>query len=398
MTSQTQVHSGMRPVVAIIGKRNAGKSSLMNKLIGQDVSIVSEELGTTTDAVAKAYELIPVGPVTIYDTAGLDDEGSLGQLRVKAAQKIIERADAVIYVIGRDGLTNDIENSLRDLHLKGMRVIPVLNFADENVGDKYTAAVLQLYQGVRVSAKTGEGIDALRQRLAAIIQTVTQGQSMLPDFVTKKDVVVLVTPIDTETPKGRMIMPQVQATRELLDREAIVMTTQPETLDETLKALKNKPVLVITDSQAVKRVAEIVPDDVALTTFSILMARAKWNVHQVMEGINAVKHLQEGDKVLIAEACSHRVTCHDIGRTLIPNLLQKFTGLKLAFDFTAGQDFPEDVTAYKLIIHCGGCMINHKEIERRLKMCMDMNVPVTNYGMLISLTQGVYERVTDPIL
>lgn len=398
MMLQNQAHSGMRPVIALIGKRNAGKSSLMNQLIGQEVSIVSPELGTTTDAVGKAYELIPVGAVTIYDTAGLDDEGALGEKRVQAAQKIIERADVVIYVIGREGITSDVATTLRELHLKGTKFIPVLNFADEMVFDKSTTAALSLYQGISVSAKTGEGIDALRQRLVELIQTVEQGQSMIPDLVMAKDVVVLVTPIDTETPKGRMIMPQVQATRELLDRKAIVVTTQPETLQETLRSLKTKPILVITDSQAVKQVAEIVPEDIALTTFSILMARAKWNIHQVMEGIDALQWLRDGDKVLIAEGCSHRVTCHDIGRSLIPNLLQKFMGLKLDFDFTAGQDFPDDITAYKVVIHCGGCMLNQKEVERRLKICVAKKVPVTNYGMLISLAQGVYERVTEPVV
>ena len=225
MTTHTQPHSGMRPVNAIIGKRNAGKSSLLNKLVEQEVSIVSAKLGTTTDAVMKSYELIPAGPVSIYDTAGLDDEGNLGALRVKATQKIIERADVIVYVIGEDGLDGNIEEEIRAMHLKGVKVVPVANFADTRQKDKYLSAVLQLYQGVAVSAKTGEGIDILKAKLASMVLSLAQGQEMLANLVKPKDTVVLVAPIDSEAPKGRIIMPQVQALREVLDHHAIAVVT-----------------------------------------------------------------------------------------------------------------------------------------------------------------------------
>ena len=326
MTTVLQPHSGNRPVIAIIGDRNAGKSSLLNQLMAQEVSIVSETLGTTTDAVMKAYELIPAGAVTFYDTAGLDDEGTLGKKRIDATNKIIARADVVVYVIGQSGLNNKIESKLHELHLKGVKVVPVANFSDKVKGDKYLDAVLKLYGGVYVSAKTGAGIDVLKKRLAEAVLSLNTGKSMLPDFILAGDTVVLVTPIDEAAPKGRMIMPEVQALREVLDKRAIAVVCQPAELAATLKSQRKNPALVITDSQAIKVVSEIVPEKIPLTTFSVLMARAKWNLGQVAEGVKMVKKLKDGDKILIAEGCSHRVTCHDIGRSLIPSLLEKCTG------------------------------------------------------------------------
>ena len=398
MTSYNKTHSGNRPVIAIIGDRNAGKSSLLNQLMGQEVSIVSKTLGTTTDAVMKAYELIPAGAVTFYDTAGLDDEGELGKKRIDATNKIIARADVVVFVIGKSGLNNKIENKLHELHLKGIKVIPVANFSDSKKKDKYLDAVLKLYNGVYVSAKTGEGIENLKQLLTTTVLSLGSSKSMLPDFIKSGDTIVLVTPIDDAAPKGRMIMPEVQALREVLDKRATAVVCQPQELASTLKSLRKNPALVITDSQAIKVVSEIVPEKIPLTTFSVLMARAKWDLHQVAAGINMVKKLKAKDKVLIAEGCSHRVTCHDIGRTLIPSLLEKCTGKKFDYTYATGNDFPDNINTYKLVIHCGGCMLNQKEIERRLKLLSAEKVAVVNYGMLISFTQGVFERVTDPVL
>lgn len=398
MTSYNKPHSGNRPVIAIIGDRNAGKSSLLNQLMGQDISIVSKTLGTTTDAVMKAYELIPAGAVTFYDTAGLDDEGELGQKRIDATNKIIARADVIVYVIGKSGLNNNIEKKLHELHLKGTKVIPVANFNDTRKQDKYLDAVIKLYNGLYVSAKTGEGIDTLKKRLADAVLSLDTGKSMLPDFIKPGDTIVLVTPIDDAAPKGRMIMPEVQALREVLDKRATAVVCQPQELTLTLKSLRKNPALVITDSQAIKVVSEIVPEKIPLTTFSVLMARAKWDLNQVAAGINMVKKLKAKDKVLITEGCSHRVTCHDIGRTLIPTLLEKCTGKKFDYTYVTGNDFPDKLNDYKLVVHCGGCMLNQKEIERRLKMLAAEKVAVVNYGMLISFTQGVFERVTDPVL
>ena len=397
MTTNT-TPSGLRPVIAFIGYRNAGKSSLLNCMVNQEISIVSEELGTTTDAVMKAYELIPAGPVTFYDTAGLDDVGTLGEKRVKATEKIIKRADIIVYVIGKEGLDGVIEEKLRQMNIDGTKFIPVFNFADCTQLDKYNQAILQLYHGIRVSAKTKEGIEELKNRLVEILTKDKQPDPLVADLVEPKDVVVLVTPIDLAAPKGRLILPQVQVIRELLDSNTIVMTTKVSELETTLGSLKKHPKLVITDSQAVKEVSAIVPSSIPLTTFSMLFARAKGNFEQMYHAVNSVQYLEDNSKILIAEGCSHHLTCDDIGRVKIPMLLQKYTGKKLNIEFVSGIDFPEDLSDYALVIHCGGCMLNQAEITRRLNECRKKNIPITNYGMLISLTQGVLTRVAEPLL
>lgn len=393
-----QTHAGQRAVIAIIGNRNAGKSTLINQLTGQEVSIVSDTLGTTTDAVCKAYEFPSAGPVSFYDTAGLDDVGELGEKRIKATEKIIQKADLIIYVIGKDGLDGIIEEKLRDINIKGQPFIPVFNFADQYQPDKYNQAVCQLYKGIRVSAKNGDGIEELRKRIIEVVAPLNKEAKLMDGMVEKNDIVVMVTPIDEAAPKGRMIMPQVQTLREGLDINAIVVTTQPSELEKTLTVLKTKPKLVVTDSQAVKEVAAIVPQDVPLVTFSMLLARNKWNFEQMIAGTEAIKKLEQNDKILIAESCSHHITCNDIGRTKIPMLLKKMTGKELQIDYASGTDFPEDLSSYKLIIHCGGCMLPKGEIRRRLRECSAQNIPVTNYGMVISMVQGVLERVTTPLI
>jgi len=396
--TNTLPHSGQRSVIAIIGNRNAGKSTLLNKITEQDVSIVSDTPGTTTDAIAKAYELIPAGPVTFYDTAGLDDEGELGNKRIKAAEKIIKKADLILYVVGKDGLDGTVEEEIRKIHLQGKPYIPVFNFADSYEPDKYTKAVMQLYQGIRVSALTGEGIAELKQRMCEKIKEMNQSPKIISDLIDPQDIIVLVTPIDNAAPKGRMIMPQVQVIREILDNNAIVIVTQPDELQKSLSALKKSPRLVITDSQAVKKVTEIVPEDVEVTTFSMLFARAKWDFKQLSEGFNAISQLKNGSKVLIAEGCSHHVTCDDIGRVKIPQFLKNYTKKDLDIDFVTGTDFPEDLSNYDLVIHCGGCMLNIGEIKNRLRQCAEQNVAITNYGIVISLTQGVLDRVIMPLI
>jgi len=396
--AQATAHAGQRAVIAVIGHRNAGKSTLVNSIIGQDVSIVSDTPGTTTDAIGKAYELLPAGPVTIYDTAGLDDEGELGEKRIKAAEKIINRADLLLYVVGKDGLDGIVEEEIRKLQIENRCFIPVFNFADTYEPDKYTRAVTQLYNGIRVSAKTGAGIEELRKKMAEMIAPLNQEPVIAADLVTEKDIVVLVSPQDNAAPKGRLIMPQMQVLKEMLDNNCIPLVVKPEELKEALSALKKQPALVITDSQAVKTVAEIVPQKIPLTTFSMLFARAKWNIHQMFAGVKAVKNLKENSKVLIAEGCSHHITCDDIGRVKIPALLQKFTAKKLDITFVSGADFPENIDDYELIIHCGGCMLNRAEIRRRLRECTSKNIPIANYGMIISMAQGVLDRVSAPLL
>ncbi|MCM1324250.1 MAG: [FeFe] hydrogenase H-cluster maturation GTPase HydF [Acetobacter sp.] len=391
-------HSGMRTTVAIVGNRNAGKSTLLNRITGQEVSIVSETLGTTTDAVIKTYELIPAGPISFYDTAGLDDEGELGRLRVRASEKILNRADMVLVVIGKDGITPDIDRRLKEFEQKEIPFIPVFNYADLSEPTGYDKIIMEKYQGVTVSAKTGIGIDALKSRIAALLTPETSPKPLLDGLIQTGDIVILVTPIDTAAPKGRLIMPQTQTLREVLDMNALALTVQTSELPAALAALKTPPALVITDSQAIKEVAALTPKEIKLTTFSMLLAKNKGDFKKMLAGAYAIDELKDGDKILIAEGCSHRQTCDDIGRVKIPNLLQKHTGKQLSFAFTAGNDFPDNLTDYALVIHCGGCVLTRPEIRRRLNECTRQEVKVTNYGMLISHCQGVLPRTASPLL
>lgn len=384
--------AGLRKVISIVGNRNAGKSSLLNALLEQDVSIVSSEKGTTTDAVLKNYELIPVGPVSFYDTAGIDDVGELGDKRVKATQKAIKKSDLIIFVVGKEGLTAGIANMMRSYQLSGISFIPVFNFADEIELDNYHRGVMHMYDGIAVSAKTGVGIEDLRQKIIEKISQLEKDPKLVIDLIKPHDIVVLVTPIDEASPKGRMILPQVQVLRELLDGDAVVLVTKETELKDTLLALKNKPQLVITDSQAVKEVVALVPDDVNLTTFSMLFARAKGNFKQMLDGASVLNELPENSRILIAEGCSHHITCNDIGRVKIPNLIKNRAGKEFVFEFLSGSDFPEDLSGYDLVIHCGGCMLNRKEVQERMRQCAMQGVAVTNYGMVISWAQGVFDR------
>ena len=392
-------HAGLRPVIAIIGKRNAGKSSLLNSITGQEVSIISDTLGTTTDAVHKAYELIPVGPVSFYDTAGIDDEGNLGQLRIKATQKIINRAELIIYVIGKDGIDTLDEKTFQEIKASDKPFIPVFNYADIIPLNHRNNTIKMLYNGISVSAKTGLGIEELKQRIIEVLSPKLKEKPLISDVISPKDTVILVTPIDTAAPKGRLIMPEVQVMREALDHHAVVLTVQPEELSQALTTMQSQPpALVVTDSQVVKTVADIVPKNIPLTTFSMVLARAKWDFMPMLEGAKAIKNLQDNDKILIAEACSHRKTCDDIGRVKIPNMLKQYTQKNLQFDFYNGQDFPEHLTDYALVIHCGGCLLNQAEATHRIKKCQSQGVSITNYGMAISIAQGVLDRVSSPLI
>lgn len=391
-------HAGLRPVIAIIGKRNAGKSSLLNCITEENVSIVSDTLGTTTDAVAKAYELIPVGAVSFYDTAGLDDEGQLGELRVKATEKIIRRADLILYVIGKDGIDEEIEKELQKINKADTAFIPVFNFSDMHKLNEYDNTIKELYNGINISTLTGDGIEELKQRMVEVLTKNNKSKPLLSDIVSEKDIAVLVTPIDTAAPAGRLIMPQVQTLRELLDTHAAVITTQPQELPLVLTSLKHNPALVVTDSQAVKVVSEMVPEEIPLTTFSMVLARAKWKFLPMLDGAKVIEKLKDNDRILIAEACSHRQTCEDIGRVKIPNMLKKYTKKELEFDFYVGKDFPENLEQYALVIHCGACMLNQAEATRRIKECQMRGVSITNYGMVISKIQGVLDRVSSPLV
>lgn len=393
----SSVPSGMRLTVAIIGNANAGKSALLNQIVGQDTAIVSAVAGTTTDAVLKPYELIPVGPVCFYDTAGLDDKTELGEKRICATQKVIRKADLALLVIGKDGVDDLARQHLALLNEKKIPFIPVFNFRDLRQLNDEDREIFERYKGAFVSAKTAEGMEELKQRMIDVLTPLAQEPPLLADLIKPKDVVLLVVPIDLAAPKGRLILPQVQALREILDAGAMPVVAKVSEVGDVLRKLNSAPDLVITDSQAVKEVAQIVPGTIPLTTFSTLFARYKGDFSAQLNGANTIDALHEGDKVLIAEGCSHHITCDDIGRVKIPNWILKYTGKNIQFDYAQGTDFPDNLNDYALVIHCGGCMLNRAEMRRRINECARQNIQVTNYGILISKMMGVLDRVVRPL-
>ena len=393
----SSVPSGMRLTVAIIGNANAGKSALLNQIVGQDTAIVSAVAGTTTDAVLKPYELIPVGPVCFYDTAGLDDKTELGEKRICATQKVIRKADLALLVIGKDGVDDLARQHLALLNEKKIPFIPVFNFRDLRQLNDEDREIFERYKGAFVSAKTAEGMEELKQRMIDVLTPLAQEPPLLADLIKPKDVVLLVVPIDLAAPKGRLILPQVQALREILDAGAMPVVAKVSEVGDVLRKLNSAPDLVITDSQAVKEVAQIVPDTIPLTTFSTLFARYKGDFSAQLNGANTIDALHEGDKVLIAEGCSHHITCDDIGRVKIPNWILNYTGKNIQFDYAQGTDFPDNLNDYALVIHCGGCMLNRAEMRRRINECARQNIHVTNYGILISKMMGVLDRVVRPL-
>ena len=394
----SSVSSGMRLTVAIIGNANAGKSALLNQIVGQDTAIVSAVAGTTTDAVLKPYELIPLGPVCFYDTAGLDDKTELGEKRICATQKVIRKADLALLVIGKDGVDDLARQHLALLNEKKIPFIPVFNFRDLRQLNDEDREIFERYKGAFVSAKTAEGMEELKQRMIDVLTPLAQEPPLLADLIKPKDVVLLVVPIDLAAPKGRLILPQVQALREILDAGAMPVVAKVSEVGDVLRKLNFAPDLVITDSQAVKEVAQIVPDTIPLTTFSTLFARYKGDFSAQLNGANTIDALHEGDKVLIAEGCSHHITCDDIGRVKIPNWILNYTGKNIQFDYAQGTDFPDNLNDYALVIHCGGCMLNRAEMRRRINECARQNIHVTNYGILISKMMGVLDRVVAPLL
>lgn len=397
--SAEQTPRALRHIIAIIGRRNAGKSSLLNALTEQDISIVSPEAGTTTDAVAKPYELLPLGPVTFYDTAGLDDDSSLGQQRIKSTRKALYKADVAVLVVNEDGLGSFEKQIAADVREMQIPLVAAFNKCDKATlrPEDETFCRENNIPYTVVSALENKNITRLKELIiAAVPEENKKPVSLLEGIVDAKDKVVLVTPIDSSAPKGRLILPQVQLLREILDMQAVAMVTQTNELADTLAALKERPRIVITDSQAVLQVDKIVPQDVAMTTFSILFARLKGDLPILAEGSKTIDKLGNGAKILIAEACSHHAQTDDIAKVKIPNWLQKYCGKKLEFDFCTGSDFPEDLEKYQLVIHCGACMLNRAEMNRRLKECVHRGVAITNYGLTISKTQGVLERVIKP--
>ena len=379
--------SAERVQIGFFGCRNAGKSSLVNAVTNQEMAVVSPVKGTTTDPVTKAMELLPLGPVLIIDTPGIDDEGGLGAQRVKRTKQILNRIDCAVLVVDSvAGKTKADEELLSLFQEKQIPFLVAYNKSDLQM------PVLSKENEVAVSALEKTGIEELKERIAALGKENQKERMLVRDLVKAEDLVVLVTPIDSSAPKGRLILPQQQTIRDLLEADAIPVVTKENTLKTTLESLAKKPAMVITDSQAFAQVSKDTPLDIPLTSFSILMARYKGFMEGAVQGVAAIETLQDGDKVLICEGCTHHRQCEDIGAVKIPRWLRQHTGKKLELVHTSGKDFPEDLSPYRLVIHCGGCMLNEREVRYRMQCAGDAGVPFTNYGMVIAQMKGILER------
>lgn len=390
---------GVRLHIGIFGRRNVGKSSLLNALTRQQVSIVSPEPGTTTDPVEKPMEMLPLGPVLFIDTAGIDDVGALGAQRVERTMKVLDRTELAILVLAEEGL-GSLEIALLDaFEQRKIPVLPVLNKADLAKPSEATLDRLshRALQPVVVSAARGEGIAAVREALVDLApDEFLNSPTILSDLVPPGELAVLVVPVDKEAPKGRLILPQSQAIRDLLDHDACAMVVKERELRDALDRLKRKPALVVTDSQAFLKVAADTPADVPMTSFSILFARQKGDLLQFARGALAIDKLKPGDRIAMAEACSHHPIGEDIGRVKIPRWLGQYVGGPLSVEQVQGRDFLDDPSAFKLVIHCGSCMLNRREVLSRIFACNKAGVPITNYGMAIAYSLGIFERALQP--
>lgn len=385
--SLNQVTSGERPHIGFFGMRNAGKSSVVNAVTGQQLSVVSDVKGTTTDPVQKAMELLPLGPVVIIDTPGLDDEGELGALRMEKTRQILEKTDiAVLVVDAVKGMSAEDEVLKAQFEQRSIPYITVYNKAE------LPGAAVPEAPALSVSALTGKGIEALKERLGALAPKAQNRKALVSDLIEPGDLVVLVTPIDESAPKGRLILPQQMTIRDILDSHAMAVVTQDTELPAALSSLGKKPKLVITDSQAFGRVSKMVPEDITLTSFSILMARYKGDLKTLISGANTLRHLKDGDKVLISEGCTHHRQCNDIGTVKMPGWIEKFCGAKPDFTFTSGNEFPADLSPFKLIVHCGACMLNEQAMKSRMGSAVAAEVPIVNYGIAIAHMNGILKR------
>ncbi|MDO4551877.1 MAG: [FeFe] hydrogenase H-cluster maturation GTPase HydF [Planctomycetia bacterium] len=388
---------GMRLHIGIFGRRNVGKSSLLNAILRQNVSIVSEIAGTTTDPVEKPMELLPLGPVLFIDTAGIDDDaGNLGEERVRRTRSVFDRTELAILVVSENIWGNFEELIRQEFSRRNVPLLVIFNKSDITpVSKSLVECITHQYQlpSVSISTKTGEGLATLREKiLESVPEEWLSSPPIVADLLPSDGTVILVIPIDKEAPKGRLILPQVQTIRDLLDAGKNCMITRETELKIALRQLKEKPALVITDSQVFKQVAEIIPPDVFLTGFSVLFAQVKGDITTLIEGTKAIKNLRPGDHILIAESCSHHPIGEDIGRVKIPRWLETYVHGSLAFHHVQGHDFPEDLSPYQLVIHCGGCMTNRKAILSRILKCAQQNVPITNYGLTIAFSQGIFDR------
>lgn len=382
--------SSERTHIGFFGLRNAGKSSLVNAVTGQELSVVSDVLGTTTDPVKKAMELLPLGPVVVIDTPGFDDTGYLGEKRVSTTRKVLASVDiAVLVVDASKGISADDETLLSLFKERKIPYVIAYNKSD------LTKVTLTAKNEIAVSAVKGENINELKELIGAILNTKEE-KFILADLVSAGDTVILVTPIDSSAPKGRLILPQVQTLRELLDLHCNAIVCQPEELKATIDNLKTKPKLVITDSQVFGKVSKDVPTDINLTSFSILFARYKGDLETLVKGAAALKNLKDGDKILISEGCTHHRQCGDIGTVKLPKWITEFTQKNITFDFTSGGDFPEDLSDYAMVVHCGGCMLNQREMAYRINSATAEATPIVNYGVLIAHVHGILSRSLSP--
>lgn len=390
--SLNQTVSAERVHIGFFGLRNAGKSSLVNAVTAQKLSLVSDVLGTTTDPVKKAMELLPMGPVVIIDTPGLDDVGKLGSQRVERAKQVLRQTDVAVLVVDALKGLSAIDNEMIALFKeKNLPYIIAFNKSDllDTIpdGDK---------NEIYVSAQNNFNINELKEKIAAFSKNAESDKKILADLVNANETVVLVIPIDSSAPKGRLILPQQQTIRELLDIGAVAVATRETELKTTLDSLKNPPKLVITDSQAFGFVSKVVPKDILLTSFSILFARYKGDLATVVGGAAQLDKLNDGDKVLISEGCTHHRQCKDIGTVKLPGWITDYTGKKIEFEFTSGTEFPEDTSKYALVVHCGGCMLNEKEMQSRILRCKQNGTPITNYGVAIAQMHGILKRSLEP--
>ena len=386
--SLNSVSSSERISIGFFGMRNAGKSSLVNAVTSQSLSLVSDIKGTTTDPVKKAMELLPLGPVVIIDTPGLDDEGTLGEMRVRRAKETLATVHiAVLVVDAIKGMSKEDKSLAAEIESRKIPLIIAMNKCDllGSVPKNEGATVY-------VSAEKNIGINELKDKLASLSKSAKTDKKILSDIVSKGDTVMLVTPIDESAPKGRLILPQQQTIRELLEIGAVTLIVQVQEIPTALSNLKNPPKLVITDSQVFGKVAQLLPEDIKLTSFSILFARYKGDLDTVVQGADKLSDLKDGDKILISEGCTHHRQCKDIGSVKLPGWIEGFSGKTLQFEFTSGGDFPDDLSGYALVVHCGGCTLNENEMKNRLERCRQQGISITNYGTAIAEIHGILRR------
>ena len=396
-----QTPASERVHISFFGKRNAGKSSVINAITGQDLAIVSSVRGTTTDPVYKTMELLPLGPVMIIDTPGIDDEGELGALRVRKSHQVLNKTDIAILVV--DSTTGKGEEELaliHRFHKKGIPYLVVYNKIDLLSGEEIKDLAMSVRPGeVLVSAADGMNIQELKEKIATLKPEDTHKYPLIQDLIEPLDLVILVVPIDKAAPKGRLILPQQQTIRDILERGALSLVVRDTELKSTLDYFLSHgvcPKMVVTDSQAFARVSKDVPENITLTSFSILFSRYKGELETQLEGVAALSSIQDDDRILIAEGCTHHRQCGDIGTCKIPDWIRNYTGKKPVFEFTSGIEFPDDVSSYKMVVHCGGCMLNEREMKYRIACCHDQGVPITNYGLLIAQVTGILKRSLGP--